>query len=133
HEDNHVTRRHAPAGGDEKKNGGSTATPPIGTLVSTCQSATAATATMSWSASRVGRDMGRRLSLRRHARTCSGHPRLSPSLPSPARGGGVGRGRGRAGPDPPPPRTARRPASRTTRRHPPGPPRPPPPPLRRPL
>src|SRR5215470_6666971 len=54
---NHLTMRAATSDGVEKKNGGRSFTPPIGTVVSTCQSAIAATATSSCNARSVGRDM----------------------------------------------------------------------------
>ena len=53
---NHLTMRAATSDGVEKKNGGSSLTPPIGTVVSTCHSSTATTATRSWSVKRVRRD-----------------------------------------------------------------------------
>src|SRR2546425_13290838 len=44
---NHLTMRAATSDGVEKKNGGNSLMPPIGTVVSTCHSSTAATATRS--------------------------------------------------------------------------------------
>src|SRR5262245_15705173 len=54
---NHLTTRAATSRGVEKKNGGSSLTPPIGTVVSTCHSATATTATRSCNVSSVRRDI----------------------------------------------------------------------------
>jgi hypothetical protein len=51
--------RAATSTGVEKKNGGNSFTPPIGTVVSTCQSATATTATSSWRIRRLRRDTAR--------------------------------------------------------------------------
>jgi len=53
--------------GVEKKNGGRSVTPPMGTVVKSCQSSTAASATRSWSARSLARDT--RKNLRCH------HPR----------------------------------------------------------
>src|SRR4029453_15290271 len=53
---NHLTMRAATSVGVEKKNGGNSFTPPIGPVVSTCQSSTATTATRSWSARSLLRD-----------------------------------------------------------------------------
>src|SRR5262245_61326869 len=54
---NHLTMRAATSEGVEKKNGGRSFTPPIGTVVSSCQSATATTATSSCRIRRFRRDM----------------------------------------------------------------------------
>ena len=54
---NHLTMRPATSDGVEKKNGGNSLTPPIGTVVSTCQSSTARTATRSWRARSLVRDI----------------------------------------------------------------------------
>ena len=53
---NHFTMRAATSSGVEKKNGGSSFTPKIGTVVSTCQSPIATTATRSCRISSVDRD-----------------------------------------------------------------------------
>src|SRR5262249_48754024 len=53
---NHLTLRAATSVGVVKKNGGNSFTPPIGTVVSTCQASTARTATSSCSAIRLKRD-----------------------------------------------------------------------------
>src|SRR6516165_1474119 len=53
---NHLTMRAATSVGVEKKNGGRSFTPPIGTVVRSCQSATVTTATSSWRVRRVRRD-----------------------------------------------------------------------------
>ena len=54
---NHLTMRVATSIGVEKKNGGRSFTPPIGTLVKSCHNSTATIATRSWSISSVSRDM----------------------------------------------------------------------------
>ena len=54
---NHLTMRCATSSGVEKKNGGSSFTPPIGTVVSTCQASTATTATRICSVRSLKRDM----------------------------------------------------------------------------
>ena len=48
--------RAATSVGVEKKNGGRSFTPPMGTAVKSCQMSTAASATRSWSARSLGRD-----------------------------------------------------------------------------
>src|SRR6266702_7096939 len=53
---NHLTMRAATSAGVEKKNGGRSFTPPIGTVVKSCQSSTTASATRSWSARSLARD-----------------------------------------------------------------------------
>src|SRR3954462_14537305 len=50
---NQRAMREATSSGVEKKNGGNSFTPPIGTVVSTCHSAIATTATRIWSANSV--------------------------------------------------------------------------------
>src|SRR5262249_8716782 len=52
----HLTMRAATSAGLEKKNGGSTSVPKIGTVVRTCHSAIATTATRTCRASSVSRD-----------------------------------------------------------------------------
>src|SRR5262249_38342142 len=52
----HLTMRAAKSAGVEKKNGGRSFTPPMGTVVKSCQMSTAASATRSWSARSLGRD-----------------------------------------------------------------------------
>jgi len=53
---NHLTMRAATSDGVEKKNGGRSFTPPMGTVVKSCQSSTTASATRSWSARSLNRD-----------------------------------------------------------------------------
>src|SRR5437660_367266 len=52
----HLTMRATTSPGVEKKNGGSTSTPMIGTVVSTCHSAIATNATSPWNSRRFERD-----------------------------------------------------------------------------
>src|SRR5690348_16061256 len=56
---NHLTMRAATSYGVEKKNGGRSCTPAIGTVVKTCQSSTTATATSDWSRRSLARDTNR--------------------------------------------------------------------------
>src|SRR5262249_56513510 len=63
----HLTMRAATSAGVEKKNGGRSFTPPMGTVVQSCQSNTVTSATRNWNARSLGRDT--RKNLRGH------HPR----------------------------------------------------------
>src|SRR5215471_3566497 len=70
---NHLTMRAATSDGVEKKNGGSSFTPPMGTVVKSCQSSTAASATRSWSARSLARDTVGSTSNSRPLRVMAGH------------------------------------------------------------
>src|SRR5260370_42352808 len=68
-----LTSRAATPVGAKKKNGGRSFTPPIGTVVKSCQSSTAASATRSWSARSLARDTGGPTSDSRPLRVMAGH------------------------------------------------------------
>src|SRR5262249_20983706 len=70
---NHWTRRAGTSDGVEKKNGGRSFTPPMGTVVKSCQSSTAASATRSWSARSLARDTVGSTSDSRPLRVLAGH------------------------------------------------------------
>src|SRR5262249_57669136 len=70
---NHWEMRAGTAEGVEKKNGGSSFTPPMGTVVKSCQSSTAASATRSWSARSLARDTVGSTSDSQPLRVMAGH------------------------------------------------------------